>query len=346
MIRRIYLENFRNYPEKQVELKPGINLIIGENGTGKTNLLEAVFVLLEGRSPRTADLKEVVRTGEESALVRGWVGEGGEERGETRVEREGEVRRREARGFDAVAYMPDDIYLVKGGPEERRRYLDETVGLVKKGYRELSREYARILKQRNEAIRMVRREVWGRERIRHWNTLLLERGEEITRERMGMAERATRAMKIFASGWGVGEIRTRYYSNMLTTGGEHGGEEKGVGGNEEKLRMLEEAEIRRGMTLLGPHRDELFFTYNGESARSRCSQGEQKILSLLLRLAQADIIEEYSGRRPVLLLDDCFSELDARNREALLTLLEGWGQVIVTSTDDVAADAVSERIYL
>lgn len=346
MIKRIYLENFRNYPEKEVEFTSGINLILGDNGAGKTNMLEAVYLLLEGKSPRTGDVREVVRKGEERAIIKGWAWEETGERGEVVVEREGGVSRRDLRGIKAVSFTPDDIYMVKGGPEERRRYLDEIIGRVKKGYRELSKEYARILRQRNEAIRMVRKELWGRERIRHWNALLVRKGEEITRERMEMVERAARSMKCYASKWHMGEVAIKYYSNLFAAVGKSEGKRSEFADNEERLRRMEEADIRRGTTLLGPHRDELVLKYNGMSARRMCSQGEQKILSLLMRLAQADIVEEYSGRKPLLLLDDCFSEMDASNRGALLAVLENWGQVLVTSTDDIRAESVKARILL
>lgn len=146
-------------------------------------------------------------------------------------------------------------------------------------------------------------------------------------------------MNLYGRDWGAETIGIKYYSNL-----HHGA--AGMAENEEKLRNLEDAEIRRGMSLLGPHRDEMRMSYGGRNARSECSHGEQKIMSLLLKIAQAGIIEEYTGRKPVLLLDDCLSELDRRNRSALLRLLSGWDQVVITSTDDVEEARGIERIYL
>lgn len=339
MVRRVRLNNFRNYGEKTLAFEPGINVIIGENGVGKTNLLEAVFILLEGSSMRTADIKEVIRIGEEKAEIRGWFGDTQEKKAEAEIEREEGLRRKPVHGLTAVSYMPEDVYLVRGSPEVRRRYLDETSCRLKKGYREVIREYARILRQRNEAIKMVRRGAWGKESIRYWGQLLLKRGMEITGERAEIIRKTGEIANLNGKNWGAKAIGIRYYSNL-----HHGA--AGVAENEEKLLRLEDAEIRRGMTLLGPHRDEMKLSYGGKNARSECSHGEQKILSLLLKIAQAGIIEEYTGRKPVLLLDDCLSELDKRNRSALLRLLSGWEQVVITSTDDVEEARGIRRIYL
>ncbi len=339
MVRRVRLNNFRNYGEETVAFEPGINIIIGENGVGKTNMLEAVFILIEGRSMRTSDIREVIRTGEERAYIGGWFGERTEREARAEIEREGGLQRKAVEGIAAVSYTPDDVYMVKGSPEERRRYLDETAGRVRKGYREVAREYGKVLRQRNEAIRMVRRGLWGRESIRHWNPLLLERGAEITSERAQVVRKAEEMANRSGEKWGAERIEIRYYSNLYRREAE--GRE-----DEERLLKVEDAEIRRGVTLIGPHRDEMLISYGGRNARRECSHGEQKIVSLLLRIAQAGIMEEFTGEKPLLLFDDCLSELDRKNRSALLELLAGWEQAIITDTDDIGGAQGINRVYL
>ena len=340
MIKELQLYNFRNYERKEVRFGPGTNVVIGKNGCGKTNLLEAVFLLLQGRSMRTGDAREMVRQGEERASIGGVFELDGEVEKRVVIEEEGTLSgKREVRNLRAVSFQPDDIWMVKGGPEIRRKYLDEVILGLKKGYRETLREYQRVLRQRNEAIKAVRRGEKGREHIRNWNPLLREKGTSIVEERRRAAGSMQKYMSETGERWNKGSIEMRYYTSM--GGGADDAQKVG-----EKIERMEEAEIRRGTTLIGPHRDELLLSCGGRNVRRECSQGEQKIVTVMWRLAQARAMEKEAGRRVLLLMDDCLSELDEENRGLLLREVEDWEQALVTTTDDSREFDGVNRIWI
>ncbi len=322
------LSDFRNYHSSVTRFDPGINVVIGDNGRGKTNLLEALFFLVQGRSMRTSDLRELVKSGEEEAIIDGVFEAGREIKSRISIDKEGRVKgRKRMEGLQAHSFQPDDIWMIKGGPESRRRYLDEATLEIKRGYRETLREYQRVLKQRNEAIKAVRRGSKGRETIRNWNLLIYRHGGSIVMERIQTAKRMQEEMNTLAGGWGKGEIELQYYTSM---GEEIEDEKKTL----EKIEKMEEAEIRRGLSLTGPQRDELLIKMAGKNTRRECSQGEQKIVAIMWRIAEAETIRSRTGRKVILLMDDCLSELDAENRKNLMDELRRWEQVVVTATDD------------
>jgi DNA replication and repair protein RecF len=338
VIKSVELYNYRNYDRRKVELKPGINAVIGDNGLGKTNLLEALFFLLEGRSPRGVEAKEVIRWGEENAAVEGLLDVGRESWARINIGSDGVKRKGETeRKMGAVCFQPDDVWMLKGGPEARRKQLDELIARIKKGYKETLREYQRILRQRNEAIREARR---GRgDNIESWDPLLVRAAGEIVGARKEFLERLEGAMGEIAARWGLSEVAIRYYSTM---GGEDWEEREAL----EKLRRAKEVEIRRGSTLLGPHRDEMIFSLGGRNVRRDCSQGEQKITAVMWRLAQGTLYAESKGVGVILLMDDCLSELDGANRGRILEEMKRWEQVVITATDDSEELGGAERIYL
>jgi DNA replication and repair protein RecF len=340
VIRSIELEDFRNYERKKIGFEPGINVIIGKNGRGKTNLLEAVFLLLQGRSMRTSSTKDAVREGCERAVVSGTFHVQGEIKTRIVIDADGTTEgRKNVRNLRAVSFQPDDIWMVKGGPEARRRCLDEAIVDIKKGYRETLLEYQRILRQRNEAIKAVRRGAKGREYIRNWNDLLLERGSAIVEERIRAAGTIEGLMAEVGRRWNKGELELKYYASLTRDVGESG---KAM----EKIKKMEEAEIRRGATLVGPHRDEIVFLLDGRNVRRECSQGEQKLVVLMWRLAQARAMEAVAGKKTLLLLDDCLSELDENNRLLLLEEIGSWEQAMVTTTDDSREFDGTKRVWL
>ncbi|MBC7252844.1 MAG: DNA replication and repair protein RecF [Actinobacteria bacterium] len=337
MLREIRLKNFRNYKDFAVDFGPGLNLVTGRNGAGKTNLLEAVFLLVEGRSIKGADLKEMVKNGTPEGWVEGRMGGEVEERVVTILRREGEAEKSVFKGMGAVAFVPEDIFIVKGNPEWRRKYLDEVIKDVKPAYGEIIKEYRRILKQRNEALRMTRREINRVKEVQSWDLLLVRYGMDVVRERGAAVRLLSDMLKEEMWEWGMGEVEVKYYSNLSPEDEEY---------NLEKVRKMREAETRRGMTLVGPHRDEIVFYLGGRNIRREGSQGEQKMLCLACRLVQARIKEEYTSRRTLLLFDDCFSELDARNREKLAGNIRSRAQALVTSADGVQEAAAGRTIDL
>ena len=239
----------------------------------------------------------------------------------------------------AVCFQPDDIWMVKGGPEVRRKYLDEVVMAIKRGYKETLKEYGRVLRQRNEAIKAVRKGLRGREYIRSWNPLLIDTGREVMAERREVMDKMKKGMASTGREWGMPELDIKYYSTM---GDDDDGQEKII----KKMERLEDAEIRRGSSLTGPHRDEILFFLGEKNVRRQRSQGEQKLTTILWRITQARLLEGECGKEVLPLMDDCLSELDAENRRAVLGELRGWKQAIVTSTDDLPELEGTNRVWL
>lgn len=337
MVLKIKLRNYRNYEEFEITFRPGLNLIVGENGVGKTNLLEAVFLLVEGRSMRTTDIRETIRNDSEENVVEG-IFEGVTD-GKARIwlrKDEGGIKET-AKEVNAVAFTPDDLYLVKGSPEWRRRYLDELLRSVKPTYNEILKDYNRVLRQRNEAIRMVRKGLWGRENVRFWNEIFVKRGLEIVMERKRMLKKVEDELNANKDTWGMGEIKVKYFSSLSLEAEEE---------NHRRLKRIEDVEIRRGSTMVGPHRDEIVFYIDGKNVRREGSQGEQKILSIMWRLTQAGILKEVEKKEVIVLLDDCFSELDEKNRRRLGHSLKSWKQVLVTATEEVKEVQPDNVIHL
>jgi DNA replication and repair protein RecF len=340
VIGQIKLYNFRNYQHRTVEFEPGINIVIGDNGRGKTNLLEALFFMLLGKSMRTGDVRELVRNEEEAAVIEGKLYRGREIILRNVISKEGVVQgRRTLQEIKAVSFQPDDIWMVKGGPEVRRKYLDEVIVETKKGYREVLREYQRTIKQRNEALKAVRKGLKDREYTRNWNPLLYRSGRLIVEERTETLKILQEEMAGLGKKWKKGEIRTRYYTSM---GDNISDEEKTM----ERIAKMEDAEIRRGISLIGPHRDELLLFLAGRNVRRECSQGEQKLVTIIWRLAQAKLMEAGTGRSILLLMDDCLSELDEANRATILSELKEWEQVLLTTTDDSAEFEGANKVWL
>ena len=330
MLRSVRLQDFRNYERLVLELRPGINVVIGGNGRGKTNLLEALFLLLQGRSMRGSDAGEMVKRGREAVVVEGVIDLGREVKVRVSVASDGSLRGKGTReGMGAVCFQPDDIWMLKGGPEARRKSLDEVVAGLKRGYRETLKDYQRVLRQRNEAIRMVGKRGAEREYMRSWNPLLCELGCAVAAERIKVLSKLGEELARLGEEWGKGKIVARYYTTM---GDDVTDAEKVM----LKVRKMEEAEVGRGVTLIGPHRDELLFLLEGRNLRRECSQGEQKLAAIMWRLAQGRLLEKEAGRKVLLLMDDALSELDRENRRLLVGELGRWEQAVATTTDELA----------
>lgn len=338
ILRRIRVRNFRNYVDYSAEFSPGINFIVGGNGVGKTNLLEAVFLTIEGKPMRSGEMAEVIREGAVESVVEAEYGDGFLKRSTVRIGIERDAKKELVTGIKSVTFMPEDIEIIRGGPENRRKYLDETVIGLKPAYKEILREYAKTLRQRNEAIKMVKKGLRGREGIRFWNEMLVRNGLEIVRERKEILKRIETSLNEEGELWGWKSMEARYFTNM--TIGEEAGEL-----NRRKLEKMEDAEIRRGTTLVGPHRDEVIFYLDGRNLRRMASTGEQKMAAMLCVFVRGRIYQQ-EGKETILLLDDCFSELDGKNRSRLGNYVRGWNQVLVTGTDELKEVEVKNLIFL
>jgi DNA replication and repair protein RecF len=334
-LRRLRLKNHRNYGQLDLSPGPSVNVFIGPNGQGKTNLLEAVAMLALSSSPRARRELELVGPVAAGSRIEAEV-----ETGDTRreiviaLEVEGERARRtievdgaRRRAFDlpghfrVTLFWPDDLGLVKGGPDLRRRFLNQMLVQVEPGYARALAGLRRVLEQRNSLLKRIASGDggMGQEMLDPWNEQLARVGGEIVDARArAVAELEPEAARSHARI--AGERLEIFYE----------GPPENLA---EAVNNSLAEDLRRGTTSVGPQRDDLRILIDGHEARSYASQGQQRTAVVSLKLAEAALIERRTGERPVLLLDDVLSELDGERRAALLQEVAGGGQVIVTSVE-------------
>lgn len=335
---KLWLTDFRSYEAAELSLAPGLTAVLGPNGRGKTNLLEAVGWLATLSSFRGAGNDALIRAGASSAVVRC---EGDNEgrsvlieaeiaanRTRVQVNRQRLARTRDLLGHLRVTvFAPDDLELVKGGPAGRRRFVDDTLVALHPRYDAVRSEVDRVLRQRNALLRQVRGRLDGSATITLdvWDAKLASSGDELARLRLALCERlgpaVGEAYRSVADG-----SRARASVGLRYDSAWHGR----AGGLAVALAAARHDDLRRGVSTVGPHRDDLALTVGGLPARTHASQGEQRSFALSLRLGSHTVVSETIGSPPVLLLDDIFSELDQRRSSALLASLPD-GQALLTS---------------
>ncbi len=339
----MWLIDFRSYFEAElVPATEGLTVIVGANGQGKTNLLEAVAWLATLSSLRGAPNDALVRVGAERAVVRAQGERDGRRllleaevparggRVRVQVNRQPLGRSQELLGALRVSvFSPDDLGLVKGGPEGRRRLLDEALASVGARYRALQDDLARVLKQRGALLKGVE---GGRLDESAGLTLDVFDARLVT---VGAAAASARRNLVARLSPVAGATYDRLAGRASAVGVAY---ETAWGHDEADLAAALAAarvdDVRRGVSTVGPHRDELGLSIGGLPARTHASQGEQRTLALALRLAVHEVVTEVAGSAPILLLDDVFSELDADRTEALVASLP-TGQALLTTAGDI-----------
>jgi len=352
----LWLADFRCLREIDVELASGLTVLQGANGQGKTSLLEAIGWIARTRSFRGVGDAMLVRSGATEAIVRAEVTTSGRRQlfeaeirvaGRNRVlcNRQPVARVRDLHGLLRVTvFAPDDLTLVKGGPAERRDFLDDLLAMLAARYDAARADFERVLKQRNALLRAGIRDEDARFTLEVFDEQLVHAGAELVRGRLRLLERLVPAV---ASAYEMlaldarpitGTYESESSPDPLTAADADAVEDL----LRETLARRQRAEIDRGLTLVGPHRDELHLMIDGLDARYQASQGEQRTLALALRLAGHLVVRELAGAAPVLLLDDVFSELDAQRSAALVRNLPP-GQTLLTTAGALPPDVVAER---
>jgi DNA replication and repair protein RecF len=343
----LHLRNYRNFAEQSLAIPAQGVAIVGDNGQGKTNLLEAIYYLEIFRSFRGAPDEQLVRFGEEVFRVAGTLRD--EEGNEREVAAAFDRRRRkkkvtvggaeperlgEALGrVGAVIFSPSDVEIVAGGPGERRRFLDIVLSLAEPGYLGALQRYRQALYQRNTLLRQGSAPAL----VEAWNEPLVASGTRVVAARARwVTERAPRFAEHYARVAG-GQTGTLALVPSFEVGAEGSHEEIGAAFRA-KLERVAEREQRRGMTVVGPHRDDLrFATLAADGSplelRTYGSGGQQRTAAIALRMVEAETIRATRGRESVILLDDVFAELDPGRSERIVEWIEGeeGGQVILTS---------------
>jgi DNA replication and repair protein RecF len=356
------LHNFRNYVRLDLDLGPGVTLLVGDNAQGKTNLLEAIFYLATSRSPHTSADREVVNwlaIEQEPLPYSRLVGRLARSSGELSIEitlvqqeNNGERYRKQIqingvakRAMDllgqlnVVLFLPQDIDLVSGSPSGRRRYLDVTLCQVDPAYcRTLSR-YNQILSQRNALLRDLReRGRSGPGQMAFWDEQLAEHGARLVAGRRDALEAlGVLAQEVHRELTAAEErLQISYQPNLDAAGCATTPQIEAA--FRDQLLALRQREMGAGMTLVGPHRDDVrFFIDEAQQAHDAGvygSRGQQRTIALSLKLAEVEFMRRRTGEQPVLLLDDVLSELDTHRRAFLMHVLEsGPQQSILTTTD-------------
>lgn len=341
-IRRLAVRDLRNL--EAVTLRPcaRVNIICGANGQGKTNLLEALWLLTGQRSFRTSRDADLVRFGREKARLEASVFAGGRPQ---RIDLQLEPRRsaslngipldspaRLAGEFTAVVFSPEHLSMIKEGPVERRRFLDGAIGQVMPRYTHHLGELDRVLRQRASLLG----ELWKRPQLEPtldiWDEHLARLGWLLTKARRRYVQRlAPIAAEIYRGlSQGAEEMAVSYRCAVRAE--DDTPDEEGVERFRRAIADARREDIRLGSSTVGPHRDDLEITLSGRSARSFGSQGQQRSCALALKLAECRLMAQITGEEPVILLDDVLSELDPSRREYLLSGL-GRQQIFITCCD-------------
>jgi DNA replication and repair protein RecF len=335
IVSRLELTDFRNYREASFDFHPGITAVVGMNGQGKTNLAESMAYLASLDSFRGAPTEALIRVGADAAVVRATVlhPDGREVLVELELTRQGRNRvqvnkQRLHRTRDLLGVMrvtvfsPDDLFLVKGGPNERRRFLDDTLVALALKYDSMRLELDRIVKQRNTLLKQAGGRLNDELEVTLdvWDLKLAEVGDQFGHARAVLVARLTPMVQEAYE-----QLADRPSSVELRY--EPAWRQRGLAA---ALAASRTDDVRRGVSTVGPHRDDVDLFIGGLPARTHASQGEQRTLALALRLAAHRMVAEKAGSAPVLVLDDVLSELDPTRSAALLRHLPE-GQVVLTT---------------
>jgi DNA replication and repair protein RecF len=370
------LTDFRNYTQVEVPFLPGPNLIVGRNGQGKTNLVEALGFLSTLGSHRVSATSAMIRAGQDAAIIRARLEYNGRELlTEVQINRSGlnraqvnrsVIKTRELpRYFSSVLFAPEDLSLVRGDPSGRRRFLDQLLVLRPPRISGVLADYDRVLKQRNTLLKSARAAgVRGTQlgTLDIWDERLVALGSEIIDERAELVRllgEPLRAAYRAVAGEDHGATLVGSLSILGadedgdSTGGVSTGSTSGVGSTSGMFRAalagLRRKEIERGMTLAGPHRDDLVFMLNSLPAKGYASHGESWSFALALKLASAELLRRDSvSGDPVLILDDVFAELDQSRRRRLAEAVAGFEQVIITAAvlEDVPEALAAHTVHI
>ncbi len=342
-LKQIHLQNYRNYNELKLDIHHQINVFLGPNAQGKTNLLESIFVLALSKSHRTSKDKELIGWQADRSAISATVDK---KYGALKLELMFSAQGKKARinsleqrklsdfigSMNVVMFAPEDLEIVKGTPGVRRRFLDMEIGQVQPGYLYTLQQYAKVLQQRNNFLKAVDRSKLNQPMLDIWNEQLASFGVKIMKKRQHFIQKLQTYAEQIHSGItnGSEQLEIQYKPSFEV----ELEEEESVIFQQFmiKLSQVKDGEIRRGVTLAGPHRDDLAFFINGKEAQIFGSQGQQRTTALSIKLAEIELIREEIGEYPILLLDDVLSELDHNRQTQLIETFQDKVQTFITTT--------------
>lgn len=333
IIKSLELCNFRNYVREEFDFHEGINVLYGNNAQGKTNVLEAIFVGGTTKSHKGSKDMEMIRIDEREAHLRYFI-----EKKQGIFKVEIHMRRGGPKGIaidgvpiknsnellglsNIVFFSPEDLGIIKDGPDGRRRFIDMEMCQLNKAYLFYLTQYKKVLKQRNALLKQIQENSDLKPTIEIWNSQLVEHGKKIISMREEFIEEMNGLMKIKHDKLTGGKenVEVLYHPNCRQQDFEN------------QLFLEEERDIFLGNTSVGPHRDDMVFVSGERDLRKYGSQGQKRTAALSLKMAEIEIVERMIGEKPILLLDDVLSELDRDRQNYLLENIEGI-QTIITCT--------------
>ncbi|QHE50569.1 DNA replication/repair protein RecF [Pontibacillus sp. HMF3514] len=345
-IEELTLKQYRNYKDLHLTFDDKINVIIGENAQGKTNLMEAIYVLAFSRSYRTPRDKELIMWDEEYAKIKGSV-----YKRKRRFPLEVIVSKKGKKAklnhleqkrlsdyigaLNIVMFAPEDLNLVKGNPQVRRRFIDMEIGQIQPAYIYHLGQFQKVLKQRNHLLKEYQRN----QHKQQDTTMLQILTEQLIEHAATVVQRRFNFLHLLRKWAGpihhgisrqLEELQIEYDASADVS--EDMDLSTLVRVFEDKFKEVEKREIERGTTLVGPHRDDLIFKVNGKDVQTYGSQGQQRTTALSLKLAEIELIFNEVGEYPILLLDDVLSELDDYRQSHLLHTIQGKVQTFVSTT--------------
>ncbi|MED4344085.1 DNA replication/repair protein RecF [Heyndrickxia coagulans] len=343
-LQELELHNYRNYETLTIPFENKVNVILGENAQGKTNLMEAIYVLALAKSHRTSNDKELIRWDAEYAKIKGRLHKThGTVPLELTISKKGKKAKynhieqkklsRYIGNMNVVMFAPEDLNLVKGNPQVRRRFIDMEIGQISPVYLYDMSRFQKILQQRNHYLKQLQmKKQTDRTMLDILTEQLIEQAAKIVMRRfefVRMLEEWARPIHHSISR-GLEQLEIQYKPSVNVS--EELDWSKMIKSYENKFAEIREREIDRGVTMAGPHRDDLAFAVNGRDVHTFGSQGQQRTAALSVKLAEIELIYSEIREYPILLLDDVLSELDDYRQSHLLNAIQGRVQTFVTTT--------------
>ena len=342
-IKRFSCENFRNIEKENIEFLPGSNLLFGDTALGKTNIIEAIYIFSRGKSFRAKEDKELIKFGEKGFNLKiEYESSIGEEKLEYILFEKEKLRRKNGyrinkikemmESFSAVLFSPDDLSLVKESPEERRNFLNVGISSSFISYIDIYSNYKKALENRNHILKEAsQNRFYDENELLSWSSYIAEYASEIYLMRIKYTKMLNEYSYPVINDISSGKENIKiYYESDIKKEIE---DKKKVKEEYEKIfKENLDKEKRAGVTLYGPHRDDLIIEINGKSARNFASQGQQRTIVLALKIAEGEIIKKIKGEYPVFLFDDVLSELDEKRRKYILEGKEEK-QIIISSCE-------------
>jgi DNA replication and repair protein RecF len=343
-IKQLHLKNFRNYEQLEVQFENKVNVILGENAQGKTNVMESIYVLALAKSHRTTNDKDLIRWDTEYAKIGGRIQKNhGSLPMELIVSKKGKKAKynhieqkklsQYVGNMNVVMFAPEDLNLVKGSPQIRRRFIDMEIGQISPVYLHEVGQLNKILKQRNHYLKQMQTKKQTDETMLDILTeQFIQSATKIVRKRFEflhlLQNRATPIHEGISRE--LEKLEIRYKPSVEVS--EEQDLSKMINIYENKYNQVKQREIDRGVTLFGPQRDDLLFFVNDRDVQTFGSQGQQRTTALSIKLAEIELIHSEIGEYPILLLDDVLSELDDHRQSHLLNTIQGKVQTFVTTT--------------